>query len=84
MVRSRTPGSGNNDSPRDQGTAPAPAQTTPGVAPDDPCHRINRCNMDYEVGLIREITLADLVSFTPTPPTLTNEPAGYGITKRPT
>ncbi|KAA9110892.1 PKD domain-containing protein [Microbacterium rhizomatis] len=40
--------------------------------------------MDYEVGLIREITLADLVSFTPTPPTLTNEPAGYGITKRPT
>ncbi|KAA9135881.1 hypothetical protein [Microbacterium caowuchunii] len=42
------------------------------------------CRDGYSVGVIPEVTLADLASFRPAAPTLASEPAGIGIVGMPT
>ncbi|MFC8682772.1 hypothetical protein ACFT30_14740 [Microbacterium ureisolvens] len=71
-----------------QGTpSQRPPSTSPGAsAPAPPprdCGILNRCN-DYAVALPPDLTLEDLASFRPAPPTLGGEPAGFGVVGMPT
>ncbi|WP_109209299.1 MULTISPECIES: hypothetical protein [Microbacterium] len=65
--------------PNTSPSASAPAQPSP---PRD-CGILNRCN-DYAVALPPDLTLEDLASFRPAPPTLGGEPAGFGVVGMPT
>lgn len=52
-------------------------------APPEDCGPLNRC-IEYSVVGIPDVTLADLASFRPSPPTLGGEPAGFGVVGMPT
>jgi hypothetical protein len=69
---SREPGSGAN----------SPERVTPSPPPED-CGPLNRCG-NYSVGTVPDVTLADLASFRPTPPSVAGEPAGFGVVGMPT
>jgi hypothetical protein len=62
-------------------TAPD-TETEPETEPED-CGILG-CRGNYEVVTIPDVTLADLVSFRPQGPTLSGEPAGFGIVGLPT
>lgn len=60
--------------------APEPETPPVGCAADpDPM-----CRDSYAVGLLPDVTLADLASFVPARPALTGEPAGLGVVGMPT
>jgi len=70
----------SDDLPRSKsGNGRSPAEPT---APRD-CGPLNRCET-YTVATVPDLTLADIASFRPTTPTLTGEPAGFGILGMPT
>ena len=76
----RTPG--GSTQPRADGGQRAPEQESPPVgcaADPDPM-----CRESYSVGLLPDVTLADLASFVPARPALTGEPAGLGVVGMPT
>ncbi|SDH30609.1 hypothetical protein [Microbacterium pygmaeum] len=52
-------------------------------APQEDCF-FDRCDLDYTVVGLPDVTLADLVSFVPARPTLRGEPAGVGVVGMPT
>lgn len=59
---------------------PSPEQPPAGCAADpDPM-----CRDSYAVGMLPDVTLADLASFVPARPALTGEPAGLGVVGMPT
>lgn len=62
-----------------------PGQRATDAAPFEPedCGPLG-CRGNYEVVSFPEVTLADLVSFRPAAPTLTGEPAGFGVKGMPT
>lgn len=51
--------------------------------PEPPCP-LNRCDLDYEVVGLPDVTASDLASFRPALPTLAGEPAGLGVVGMPT
>ena len=78
-------------------THPAPEPNTPGgsdggddvASPPDPttppsCAVPPFCRGNYVVEMPPDVTIADLASFRPERPTLTGEPAGFGIVGAPT
>lgn len=69
----------SGDSARESQEITPPASAPP---PED-CGPLNRC-IDYTVVGFPDVTLADLASFRPTPPTLAGEPAGFGVVGMPT
>jgi hypothetical protein len=89
--------SANTTRPGSEGSRPEPDRpSTPGqgdqsetsetdavVAPEEDCGILG-CRGNYEVVTIPDVTLADLVSFRPQGPTLSGEPAGFGIVGLPT
>lgn len=81
--------SGNASRPGTDGTGSNPqedrdgASFTPSPAPPEDCGPLNRC-IEYSVVGIPDVTLADLASFRPSPPTLGGEPAGFGVVGMPT
>lgn len=70
-IRPTAPGSGGRE----------PGPQTPPPAP--PCP-LNRCDLDYEVVGLPDVTASDLVSFRPAPPSLAGEPEGLGVVGMPT
>jgi hypothetical protein len=62
---------------------PSGPRPTPSPAPPEDCGPLNRC-IEYSVVGIPDVTLADLASFRPSPPTLGGEPAGFGVVGMPT
>jgi hypothetical protein len=68
------------------GTAPGAAQPD-SVAPveeaEEDCGPLNRCG-GYTVVMIPDVTVDDLASFRPDRPTLSGEPAGFGVVGMPT
>ncbi|NII70789.1 PKD domain-containing protein [Microbacterium ulmi] len=72
------PGHGE-DRPPSAGGGRAPA---PEPEPTPDCV-LARCEVTYEVGSVPEVTLADLASFRPAAPTLSGEPAGFGVVGMP-
>jgi hypothetical protein len=54
-----------------------------GTAPVDDCF-MDRCDLNYTVVGLPDVTLADLVSFVPARPILQGEPAGLGVVGMPT
>jgi hypothetical protein len=72
---------GSSGANRDGGVkAPAP------VEPDSTCTSApyELCRDSYAVGMLPDVTLADLASFVPARPALTGEPAGLGVVGMPT
>lgn len=73
-----TPGGGGPQNPGGGGgSSPAPD-------PEPECNPIVGCRGDYQVGLLPDVTLLDIASFVPARPTLTGEPAGFGVVGMPT
>ncbi|GAA5097569.1 hypothetical protein GCM10025760_31770 [Microbacterium yannicii] len=65
----------------DLGTSNRP---TPTPSPRD-CGPLNRCGgFTVVTDAAPDVTLADLASFRPTPPTVAGEPAGFGVVGMPT
>ncbi len=58
------------------------AESSPS-APRD-CGALNRCESQYTVSALPEVTIADLASFAPSPADLATEPAGYTVVGLPT
>ena len=73
----RAPSDGNQESDQTR------AQDSSSPAPPEDCGPLNRC-IEYSVVGIPDVTLADLASFRPSPPTLGGEPAGFGVVGMPT
>ncbi|SIT76549.1 hypothetical protein [Microbacterium sp. RU33B] len=78
--------SGSTTHPGTRPTAPdaggrEPGPQTPPPAP--PCP-LNRCDLDYEVVGLPDVTASDLVSFRPAQPSLAGEPEGLGVLGMPT
>lgn len=71
------PSEGNDDRP--------PSDRSDGAAPVAPecTDALGRCDILYEVELLREVTLNDLASFAPDAPPLTGQPAGVAIVGMP-
>jgi len=76
-----TPGGGGERSDRDSGAPQLPAIPTP--PPGEECP-LDRCDLPYDVVGPPDVTLADLASFRPAPPTLVGEPSGFGVVGMPT
>lgn len=55
----------------------------PEPAPSPSTCLFDRCGLNYDVVLLRDVTLADLASFTPAKPTLAGEPDGAAIVGMP-
>lgn len=70
-----------NRAPSQDGVNLTPDHPSP--APPEDCGPLNRC-IEYSVVGIPDVTLADLASFRPSPPTLGGEPAGFGVVGMPT
>ena len=62
---------------------PRAAPATPAPAPPQDCGPLNRC-VEYSVVTFPDVTLADIASFRPAQPTLSGEPAGFGVVGMPT
>lgn len=60
-----------------------PEAPEPGTDEPDDCGPLG-CRGDYEVVSPPDVTLADLASFRPEQPSLTGEPAGFGVVGMPT
>ncbi|MDQ2671034.1 MAG: hypothetical protein M3Y31_10410, partial [Gemmatimonadota bacterium] len=74
------PGDSSQPNQNDRITAPVLEEPLVGCAADpDPM-----CRDSYAVGLLPDITLADLASFVPARPALTGEPTGLGVVGMPT
>lgn len=65
--------------PDSSGSARPPAPPAPAIE----C-LTELCRPTYSVATIPDVTVADLVSFRPAPPTLAGEPAGFGVVGLPT
>jgi hypothetical protein len=81
------PGGGAPPAGGGTGTAPGAAQPD-SVAPaedaeEEDCGPLNRCG-GYTVVMIPDVTVDDLASFRPDRPTLSGEPAGFGVVGMPT
>ncbi|WP_127475389.1 hypothetical protein [Microbacterium sulfonylureivorans] len=65
--------------------APPVHSATPDAVPAEPedCGPLG-CRGDYEVAALPDVTLADIASFRPAAPSLTGEPAGFGVVGMPT
>jgi hypothetical protein len=72
---------GNNDGTTDG--PPAPRYDEDGNLLRPGCNNV-LCRDSYSVGVLPDVTLADLASFQPAVPTMATEPAGIGIVGMPT
>ena len=64
--------------------APPPSVRPPAPVPvEEDCGPLG-CRDGYAVGLLPQVTLADLASFRPSAPQLTGEPTGFGVVGMPT
>lgn len=71
-----SPGAPNSGGPQ----RPSGPESAPD--PEPPC--TFRCDMDYEVVGLPDVSASDLVSFRPAAPSLAGEPAGFGVVGMPT
>ena len=76
---------GNGDDNADGGTdePPAPRYDEDGNLLRPGCNNV-LCRDGYSVGVLPDVTLADLASFRPAAPSIASEPAGIGIVGMPT
>jgi len=84
--RTKPGGSTGHSSPGGNGNGGSsqPSQPDVGATPEEPEECIlNRCDIHYEVVLLRDVTLTDVASFAPAPLPLTDEPDGVGIVGMP-
>lgn len=63
-------------------TAP-PRSNAPAPAPAEPEECTGLCRDSYSVATVPDLTLADLASFRPARPSLSGEPAGFGVVGMP-
>ncbi|GAA1949508.1 hypothetical protein [Microbacterium deminutum] len=77
-----TPGSGASHPHNDHHSPVPPVIQNPAVPAPDSCP-LDRCDLPYDVVSPPDVTLADLASFRPDRPSLSGEPAGFGVVGMP-
>lgn len=78
-----TPGRGGDGGGNQGGTEPPSDGGGGGGTAPECTDALGRCDILYEVELIRDVTLSDLASFAPDAPPLTGQPAGVAIVGMP-